>query len=167
MILQKKICMLGSFAVGKTSLVSQYVKRGYFKEIYQTTFGVKVDKKIVEIDGQKIMLMLWDMAGEEALTTLHEKQLRAASGYLLVADGTRGDTLKHARDIQESVRGIHPNIPFIFVINKTDLKETWEIEEQEIDALEQEGWRIIRSSAKTGEGVEEAFLWLARLIVEG
>jgi small GTP-binding protein len=163
-IYQRKILMLGSFAVGKTSLVHKYVKRLFEKENYLTTVGVKVDKKIVEFDDQDIMLMIWDMAGEETLTKTHKLHLGGASGYLLVADGTRNDTLKHAQDIQKAVEKIHHKIPFILIINKTDLTAEWDIKEQDIEALKREGWKIVKSSAKTGEGVDDAFQWMARMV---
>ena len=63
-MIQKKICMLGAFAVGKTSLVKQYVS-GIFSEKYHTTVGVKIDKKMVEVDGQSMTLILWDLHGED------------------------------------------------------------------------------------------------------
>ena len=63
-MLQKKICMLGSFAVGKTSLVQRFVKSIY-SEVYQTTVGVKVDKKDVQVNGTDLTLMLWDIYGED------------------------------------------------------------------------------------------------------
>ena len=50
-MLQKKICMLGGFSVGKTSLVKRFVE-SVFSETYLTTVGVKIDKKTVDLDGQ-------------------------------------------------------------------------------------------------------------------
>ncbi len=62
-MLKKKICMLGYFGVGKTSLVSRFV-RSMFADRYQTTVGVKIDKKVLSVDGRDVTLMLWDLAGE-------------------------------------------------------------------------------------------------------
>ena len=63
-MLQKKICMLGSFAVGKTSLVRRFVESMY-SEAYHTTVGVKVDKKNVQVNGAEVTLVLWDIYGED------------------------------------------------------------------------------------------------------
>jgi GTPase SAR1 family protein len=63
-MLKKKICMLGSYGVGKTSLVGRFV-RSMFDDKYHTTVGVKIDKKVLSIEDQEVTLMLWDMAGEE------------------------------------------------------------------------------------------------------
>lgn len=61
-VLQKKICMLGGFSVGKTSLVRRYV-HSVFSDAYLTTVGVKIDKKIVTLPDRTVNLILWDLAG--------------------------------------------------------------------------------------------------------
>ena len=87
--LARKICMLGDFGVGKTSLVSRFV-RNTFSEKYLTTVGVKVDSKEVDRGGRgPLKLVVWDIAGKSALDALNMSYLRGASGLLLVADGTR------------------------------------------------------------------------------
>lgn len=63
-MIKKKVVLLGSFAVGKTSLVQRYVK-SIFSEKYQTTIGVKIDQKIVNIDNTELNLLLWDIYGED------------------------------------------------------------------------------------------------------
>ena len=84
---KKKICMLGSYGVGKTSLVARFIS-SMFADKYQTTVGVKIDKKILTVDGEEVTLMLWDMAGEEDNAPVKLNQVKDASGYLLVVDGT-------------------------------------------------------------------------------
>src|SRR5271155_1143033 len=101
--LQKKICMLGGFSVGKTSLVKRYVQ-SVFSETYLTTVGVKIDKKIVDLSGQTVNLILWDVAGEDDVSALRMSYLRGASGYVLVADGTRPATLDVALSLRDRVR---------------------------------------------------------------
>jgi small GTP-binding protein len=163
-MLQKKICMLGSFAVGKTSLVRRFVESIY-SDVYQTTVGVKIDKRNVQIDGQDVSLVLWDIYGEDDYQKMRWSYLRGASGYLLVGDGTRKATLEKARDLERRAREEVGAIPFVFVINKSDLLQDWELDDAfaaEIRALD---WSVLRSSAKTGEGVEEAFSQLTRKIL--
>ena len=88
-MIQKKICMLGAFAVGKTSLVAQYVS-SLFSEKYLSTVGVKIDKKQLTVDGRDVTLMLWDIYGQDDYQTVQPSQLRGMSGYLLVVDGRGG-----------------------------------------------------------------------------
>ncbi|MCG3159643.1 MAG: hypothetical protein JMDDDDMK_00657 [Acidobacteria bacterium] len=161
--IQKKICLLGAFAVGKTSLVARFVKSIYSDQ-YITTVGVKVDKKTINIDGQEINLIVWDVAGEDDLQKVRMNYLSGASGYLLVADGTRRDTLETARMLRDRVNEEVGALPFIFLINKADLASEWEIDDQAVAECEAHGWTVIKTSAKTGEGVEEAFTKLAEKI---
>jgi len=163
-MLQKKICMLGSFAVGKTSLVRRFVESIY-SDIYQTTVGVKIDKKNVQVEGKEISLVLWDIYGEDAYQKMRWTYLRGASGYLLVADGTRKATLEKAVSLEQRVREEVGVIPFVLVINKSDLIRDWELDPALELQLTAQGWSILRSSAKTGEGVEESFSLLARTML--
>jgi len=160
-MLQKKICMLGSFAVGKTSLVRRFVE-GFYSDVYQTTVGVKIDKKNIQVNGGEVSLVLWDIYGEDDYQKMRWSYLRGASGYLLVADGTRRATLEKARQLEERARQEAGAIPFVFVINKCDLRQDWEVDDSFEMQMRAQNWSLLRSSAKTGEGVEEAFSLLAQ-----
>lgn len=162
-MIQKKICTIGAYAVGKTSLLSRFVK-SIFDEKYLTTIGVKIDKKIVTVDGQDVMLMLWDIAGEDEFSQMKTSYLRGASGYLLVADKTRPNTLETAFQLKTRIENELGEIPFILVFNKSDLVDEIKIDKNEIDKLAQSGWQVIETSAKTGQGVEEAFLTLTKQV---
>ena len=156
----KKVCMIGAYGVGKTSLVKRFVD-SIFSDKYLTTVGVKIDKKQLRVGEEDVTLMLWDLAGEDAVTEVRLSHLRGASAYILVADGTRGSTLDTALDLQKRVRNAIGRVPFIFVVNKTDLQERWVIRQDTLDELSREGWPVFLSSAKTGAGVEELFLKVA------
>ncbi len=157
--------MIGAFAVGKTSLVSRFVK-SIFSEKYLTTVGVKIDKKTVTARGQEINLILWDLAGEDEFMQVRMSYVRGSSAYLLVADGTRGGTLDTAIDLQRRVEAETGKLPFALLINKADLAEEWETDERKIESLSERGWAIFRTSAKTGASVEEAFLALGERIID-
>jgi small GTP-binding protein len=163
-MLKKKICMLGSFGVGKTSLTARFVL-SMFDEKYHTTIGVKVDKKVLQIEGSDVTLMLWDMAGEEEDAPVKLNYVRDAAGYVLVIDGTRGATCNVAQSIQERVRTNIGLLPFVVAINKTDQRESWELQESQLRDLAALGGPLFETSAKTGEKVEDAFLALAGLIL--
>jgi small GTP-binding protein len=163
-MLQKKICMLGSFSVGKTSLVRRYVQSIY-SDAYHTTVGVKVDKKVVQVGQQEVALVLWDLFGEDEFQKMRWSYVRGASGYLLVADGTRKATFEKALTLEEGVRQAVGSMPFIFVLNKSDLASAWEIDAVMESQLADRGWEILHASAKTGENVETAFEKLTQKIL--
>ncbi len=163
-MIQKKICMLGSFAVGKTSLVRRFVE-SIFSETYHTTVGVKIDKKIVHIDGAEINLVLWDLYGDDDFQKIRWSYFQGSSGYLLVADGTRRATIDKAIELEERARKEIGAVPFVFVVNKCDLVDDWEFDAEMDARLAAKNWTVLRSSAKTGQGVDEAFSQLTRKIV--
>ena len=164
-MIQKKICMLGTFAVGKTSLVRRFVESIYSSK-YHTTVGVKVDKKIVKVGSEDVALLLWDIEGTESDHEFRKSYLRGAAGYLLVVDGTRRDTLYKALALQTRAEETIGAVPFLLLMNKSDLADMWQIESREREALQQKNWTVIDTSAKTGRGVEEAFLALAEKLME-
>ncbi len=163
-MIKKKICMLGSFAVGKTSLVQQFVN-SIFSEKYHTTIGVKIDKKIVTVNDQDVTLLLWDIHGEDDYQRVQASYLLGAAGYFIVIDGTRKNTIPVGKKLQRFAEENLSDIPFVVLINKSDLVDEWEIEDQEMENLEKEGWVIRKTSAKTGEGVEEAFIELTNMLI--
>jgi hypothetical protein len=165
MVIQKKICMLGTFAVGKTSLVARFVK-SIFSDKYHTTVGVKIDKKSLQLDEHEITLLLWDIHGEDEFQKIRQSYLRGTHGYLLVADGTRQQTLDSATTLQQYVEETTGKVPFILLLNKADLTDEWEVSEATLESLKGQGWTIIRTSAKSGEGVEEAFTTLSRQMIQ-
>jgi small GTP-binding protein len=158
-MIQKKICMLGATGVGKTSLVSRFVL-SMFSDTYLTTIGVKVDKKTLSVDGEDITLMLWDIYGEDEFQTVRTSYLRGAAGYILVADGTRQRTLDTARELQSKAMAAVGNVPFVLVLNKSDLAGEWRVDDRALWKMAEDGWTLVKTSAKTGAGVEEAFLKL-------
>jgi small GTP-binding protein len=160
-MIQKKVCMLGGFGVGKTSLVSRFVS-SIFSDKYLTTVGVKIDRKSVSIGADEINLVLWDIYGQDDQQTVRPSYLRGASGYLLVADGTRHATLDTARDLQQTAESVVGAVPFLLLLNKADLVQEWKIDERALWKLAERGWHVVKTSAKSGAGVEDAFEKLAR-----
>jgi small GTP-binding protein len=164
-VIQKKICMLGGFAVGKTSLVSRFV-RSVFSDKYHSTVGVKVDKKVVGVGEDQVNLLLWDIYGEDDFQRLRTSYLRGSAGYVLVVDGTRHETLEKAVVLQSRAREAVGPVPFVLMLNKSDLAEEWEVEDTAVETLVGQGWPAFRTSAKTGAGVEEAFQTLAQKMTD-
>ncbi len=164
-MIKKKICMLGAFAVGKTSLLRRYV-HSLFSDTYHTTVGVKIDKKPVNINGTPVDLILWDIYGEDEFQAVRSSYLRGASGCLLVVDGARRYTLDTAHDLLKRTQEAVGTIPVVFVFNKSDLMDSWEIEPIQLEALEKQGMVSVRTSAKEGSGVEEAFATLVEMMLE-
>jgi small GTP-binding protein len=126
---------------------------------------VKIESRLVHPNGEDLELVLWDISGEDEFQNVQSSYLRGSSGYLLVIDGTRRETLDVATTLSSRAREVVGNAPFVVVLNKADLVAAWEIGPREVEAMRRDGWLVVEASAKTGEGVETAFDQLARLIL--
>ena len=157
----RKICLIGDFAVGKTSLSRRFISNHY-SDTYITTVGVKVETKVLSTgEGEPIKLVVWDIAGSNKLTTLKRTYLQGASGYLLVADASRPETIDSALSLAKEVDSFLDNPPFLGLINKMDLSLSFRMSEDDLLGRATTGeWTF--TSALTGEGVEDAFQQLAR-----
>lgn len=163
-MIQKKICMLGSFAVGKTSLVARYV-HSTFSDKYLTTIGVKIDRKEVTVDEQPVNLMLWDIHGEDEFQKVRASYLRGMAGYFLVIDGTRSETLDTALQLHDLALSAVGERPCVILLNKCDIEDQWTITPERIEKLTADGWTVRKTSAKESNNVQESFEELARQIL--
>ncbi len=155
-----KICMLGAFAVGKTSLVQRSV-HSMFSEKYQTTLGVKIDKKSLLLDEHQVDLIIWDLAGEDEFINVRSSYLRGSAGAMLVADGTRADTLDIVFELKDKLFDEVGEVPVVVMVNKSDLEDGWDVDTARLNKLRDEGWQVIETSAKSSANVEAAFRQLA------
>ncbi|MGE5602670.1 MAG: Rab family GTPase [Nitrososphaerales archaeon] len=167
--LSAKICLLGDYAVGKTSLVRRFVYN-LFEDKYLSTIGVKVSRKVVAVprgdDVIELVVMLWDLAGSEEFDSVRASYLRGAAGALLVCDVTQRATLDAISGYADQMRAVNPHAVIVLAGNKQDLAEQRMLSEDElvrVAAALRAGY--FPTSAKTGAGVEEAFRHLGRLSI--
>ena len=168
-VFSKKVCLLGDFAVGKTSLVRLFVYNR-FDDKYISTIGVKVSRKTVAVpraaDVAELTMMLWDLAGSEEFDRVRASYVRGAAGAVLVCDLTRPDTLDNLRNYAEDLCGVNPGAPFILAANKRDLVDQQRLTLSQIKQVAAElDAPYYLCSAKTGEDVETIFRHLARMLV--
>ena len=190
----RKICLLGDFAVGKTSLVSRYV-HNVFSDRYLTTVGVKIDTRVIELSQipgkvvlqrnlqpnlqpnsesltgtessappkRSIKLVLWDLAGAANLSAPAKAYIQGSHGFLAICDGTRRATLNTALALLSSAREQIGTRPAVLLVNKQDLYESWEVDQDSLDSARSRVANVLATSAKTGANVDRAFRLLAEL----
>jgi small GTP-binding protein len=162
----RKICILGDFAVGKTSLVRRFVHQ-QFSDKYLTTVGVKVDTKPVALDdGRALKLAIWDIAGTDTPTERFLRYARGAAGFLLVADATRAETLECCAELRDAVIARLGPLPHVLLINKCDLDDQQELSAARLPRRCDTALAYFDTSALTGDNVETAFTALARAMME-
>jgi len=161
-MLSRKVILTGSFGVGKTSLFSRFI-HNTFSDKYITTIGVKVDKKSLEIDGQEISILLWDIAGEVTQNKVPKSYFLGASAIIYVFDLTRTSTYKNLKLDIDFLNKILPNVTILIVGNKKDL-----VTPEKIKLIEEDvGHSIdLYTSAKTGDNVENLFETIGRAFIK-
>ena len=174
--LQKKIVLLGDPAVGKTSLIQNFVY-GVFDDRYLATFGAKITKKslifpavqypdIEGIEDTELLLLVWDIAGQKAFKTVHQAYYRGAEAAIIVCDVTRPETLQHVPEWVNDLYEAVGKVPIILLVNKCDLTGQVRFGDKEIaEIISQFGIYYYFSSAKTGHNVEDAFKTLSEFII--
>ena len=174
--ISKKVCLLGDFAVGKTSLVRRFVY-DLFDDRYIGTIGVKVSRKMVAVhrDGEilELTMMLWDLAGSEEFNGVRASYLRGASGAVLVCDLTRPGTLERVPLYVQELEAVSPGASLIVAANKLDLVEPSQASsrptldrEQVQAAADRLGALCYFTSAKTGQEVEALFRRMGQQLVK-
>ena len=167
--LSKKICLLGDFAVGKTSLVRRFVYNR-FEDKYLSTIGVKVSSKMVAVAGPgqpiEVTMMIWDLAGNEEFNSVRSGYLRGTSGAILVCDLTRAETLPRLLTYVEELARVKSMVPIIIAANKADLINDAQLSQDEVNRFAASvNAPCYRTSAKIGDEVETLFRHLAWLMV--
>ncbi len=167
--LSKKICLLGDFAVGKTSLVRRFVY-DRFDDKYISTIGVKVSRKTVAVPRAdeivELTMMLWDLAGSEEFNRVRASYLRGLSGAILVCDLTRANTLENLTTYVYDLRDIDPAARIIIAANKGDLLKQHQVTRAQVEEVANKLDAVFYvTSAKTGSEVEKLFRHLGRLLV--
>jgi small GTP-binding protein len=163
---REKIVLLGDAAVGKTSMIRRFV-HATFDEKYISTMGTNVSKKTLFLDGPdgpvELIQTIWDVVGQSDFQSVQRVALRGARGLLAVADASRRDTFENIPYWLYLVDEATGPIPTVLVVNKWDLADERVITQEDMEEFATKvGVPYLLTSAKTGEGVEDAFAHLGR-----
>ena len=165
-----QILILGDSSVGKTSLISRYAN-GIFKEEYLATVGLDYYNKQDTINNLNVLVKLWDTAGQERFKSLSPNYFRNAEGVVIVFDVTNLETFENLKywisSIKSNLGEKNIIIPIIIIGNKIDMNDMRDINKEEADKFAKENdYKYFEASAKTGEGVDEAFREIVNQILD-
>ncbi|OMJ95694.1 hypothetical protein SteCoe_753 [Stentor coeruleus] len=162
-----KIILLGSQAVGKTSLLEKYVKNTFTIK-YKATIGVDFLSKCIDLDNTKYSLQIWDTAGQEAFQSLSTHFYRGSDACVIVFDITSSKTFDSVSNWIDEIQfhiGYDRKIPMLVIGNKLDLNEKRVVNSQKAKQwCEEHGIMYYECSAMTGQNIEEAFINLVKAI---
>ncbi|GJN93950.1 hypothetical protein Rhopal_007009-T1 [Rhodotorula paludigena] len=160
----RKLVLLGESAVGKSSLVLQFVK-GQFDDYRESTIGAAFLTQTVPVkDGNFVKFEIWDTAGQERYKSLAPMYYRSAHAAVVVYDITSAASLLKARAwISELQRQADPSIVVCLAGNKLDLADSQrQVSTEEAQKFaDEEGLMFREVSAKSAEGVEDMFKAIA------
>ncbi|WP_439130511.1 Rab family GTPase [Polaribacter sp.] len=157
-MIAKKVLLVGNFGVGKTSLIRRFVLNE-FSEDYISTIGVRVSTKIIDLNTEKIKLLIWDVAGTNADEKVPKAYFLGASAAMYVFDVTREDTYLNLEQQLKVVKDLSGLKNITIVGNKNDL-----LSHTELQAVKEKIAIPIDliTSAKENDNVEDAFITLAK-----
>lgn len=168
---QRKVCLLGDGAVGKTSLIRKYVL-DKFDDKYLPTIGTKVSRKEVVLPFQReeivvdLTLIIWDIVGQKAYQKLRRMYYQGANGALVVCDVTRRETLDNMKEWTDSLYQVTNHVPILFLANKSDMIHKAEFKPTDLEATATElKAPYFYTSAKSGANVDRAFFRLGELMI--
>ena len=160
--LKIKVTVIGDGSVGKTSLIQKFTQ-GTFQTDYIKTIGAQLTNYKAEIDGYKIELIFWDIAGQDDFHFLRPSFYRASRAAIIVYSLEENDlgrrSFEHINKWYQDVNQFCGEIPIVLFANKVDLINEESLDKTKIENLIKKhnliGYYI--TSAKTGQGLDEAF----------
>jgi small GTP-binding protein len=168
-LIKFKVVVAGAKNSGKTSLIRRYAT-GKFSKSVLSTIGVDFETKRLEIDGEIILLNIWDFAGEQKFRVLLPSYVSGASGSLMLYDITNKESLEDLEDWIKVIK-LAPNNPKtnLLIEGKADLEDQREVSKEEGKEMFKKHkfkGELLSTSAKTGLNVEKAFQMLGREILK-
>jgi Ras-related protein Rab-8A len=158
-----KLLLIGDSGVGKSCLLLRFSDDS-FTPSFITTIGIDFKIRTIELDGKRIKLQIWDTAGQERFRTITTAYYRGAMGILLVYDVTDEKSFGNIRNwIRNIEQHATESVNKMLIGNKCDMVDKKVIDTARGKALADEyGIKFLETSAKTGAGVEDAFITLAK-----
>ena len=153
-----KLIIIGDSYVGKTNIMSQYIKKE-FNENSKSTIGVEFGNKIIKIDDKIIKAQIWDTAGQERYKSITSAYYKGAKGAFIVYDITSKVTFNSVdKWIQDLNLYGDKNLTLLLIGNKSDLEEKRQIKKEVGEEKAKSfGLGFIETSACTGENIDKAF----------
>ena len=152
-----KVVFVGDAAVGKTQIISRYVKN-FFDDDYTHTIGTEYAVKEVEINNKKIKLQLWETTEYEKYKSIIGNIYQKAEIIVLVYAINNRESFDNISDWVKKVKTYNKNVKFLLVGNKCDLVEKRQVTKEDAENYAKANkMEFIEISAKAGTNIEKMF----------
>ena len=153
-----KVVLVGDSFVGKTNIMSKYIKNE-FHEDSKATVGVEFGSKQFTVEGHSIKAQIWDTAGQERYKAITSAYYKGAKGAFIVYDVTRKQTFDSVEKWVNDVTAVaDKKITIILIGNKCDLEDQRQItKEQGEEKANKLELAFLETSAFSGENLDKAF----------
>ena len=153
-----KVVLVGDSSVGKTNIMSKYLKNE-FHEDSKATVGVEFGSKQFTVEGHKIKAQIWDTAGQERYKAMTSAYFKGAKGAFIVYDITSKSSFESVDRWLNDLRvSADKNLTVIIIGNKCDLEQQRDVKkEQGEEKSKSNGVAFMETSALSGENIDKAF----------
>ena len=160
------MCIVGSSAVGKTSIILRYTT-GKFREYYTPTLGADFSIKNMQFDQNKVKLQIWDLGSQDFLEVVRSGYYQGARGVIFMYDVTRPDTLEELWNWKKEADSHLKGVVYMVVGNKTDLDKERQVSSAD-GAKFAKGFLADyhETSVKLNAGVDDTFTTIAKKIIK-
>ena len=163
-----KLVLIGDTCVGKSCILVRF-SDDIFNDNYVTTIGVDFRFKTMVIKNKVAKIQIWDTAGQERYRSITTAYYRGAAAIIICCDCTNKESFNNVKNwIEEIAKYTDENtVDKIVFMNKCDLSEERIIKKDEIEKFEKEnGIKVLEVSAKTGEGIDNAFEYIISKLID-
>ena len=153
-----KVVLVGDSFVGKTNIMSKYLKNE-FHEDSKATVGVEFGAKQFTIEGHSIKAQIWDTAGQERYKAITSAYYKGAKGAFVVYDITRKASFESIdKWINDLKAAADKKLTIVVIGNKCDLEDQRQItKEQGQEKAGKLEVAFMETSAFSGENLDKAF----------
>ena len=153
-----KVIIIGDSSVGKTNIMSKYLKN-QFHEDSKATVGVEFGSKLFTINGHNIKAQIWDTAGQEKYKAITGAYYKGSKGAFVVYDITRKETFESVdKWVNDLLCECDKNLTIILIGNKNDLENQRQVtKEQGEEKAKSFQLGFFEMSALTGNNLELGF----------
>ncbi len=162
-----KVIIIGDSGVGKTNIMSKFLKNKFMEES-KATVGVEFGSKLFDLNGHKIKAQIWDTAGQEKYKSITGAYFKGSKGALVVYDITQKSTYESLEKWVNDLKSAgDPKITIILIGNKSDLEENRQVsKEQGEEKAKSFGCAFLETSALSGDNIDKAFNMMVKEIFE-